>query len=106
MGELTTDPAVLSKEAGNFERISAELKGVISQVEGTGGALAGQWHGQAGLAAQSALERFREAAARQVQELNDISSNIHTAGIQHAETDQEQYSALTSAMGADLSGNH
>ncbi len=33
MGELTTDPAVLSKEAGNFERISAELKGVIAQVE-------------------------------------------------------------------------
>ena len=43
---MTTDPAVLSKEAGNFERISAELKGVISSVEGTAGALAGQWHGR------------------------------------------------------------
>ena len=44
---MNTDVAVLAKEAGNFERISGELKAVIAQVEGTAGSLAGQWHGQA-----------------------------------------------------------
>ena len=98
MAELTTDPAVLAKEAGNFDRISGELKGIVAQVEGTAGSLAGQWHGQAGVAAQTALERFREAAAQQVQELNDISNNIHTAGVKHAETDGDQHAALSAAM--------
>ena len=78
MAQMNTDAAVLAKEAANFERISGELKGVIAHVESTAGALAAQWHGQAGTAAQAALVRFQEAAARQVQELNDISANIHT----------------------------
>jgi WXG100 family type VII secretion target len=96
---MNTDAAVLAKEASNFERISGELKGVIAQVEGTAGALAGQWQGQAGVAAQAALERFREAAARQVQELNDISGNIHTSGVQYTSTDEDQSQTLQGAMG-------
>ena len=83
MAQMNTDAAVLAKEAANFERISGELKGVIAHVESTAGALAGQWHGQAGTAAQAALMRFHEAAARQIQELNDISANIHTSGVQY-----------------------
>lgn len=98
MAQMNTDAAVLAKEAANFERISGELKGVIAQVESTAGSLAGQWHGQAGTAAQAAMLRFHEAAARQVQELNDISSNIHQSGTQYTSADEDQHSALSSAM--------
>jgi len=98
MAQMQTDAAVLAKEASNFERISGELKGVIAHVESTAGTLAGQWHGQAGQAAQVALARFQDAANKQVQELNDISSNIHTAGVQYTSTDDEQSSSLASQM--------
>ncbi|ULE34776.1 WXG100 family type VII secretion target [Mycobacterium sp. IDR2000157661] len=98
MAQMNTDAAVLAKEAANFERISAELKGVISHVEATAGALAGQMVGQAGTAAQAALVRYQEAAARQIQELNDISANIHTSGVQYTATDEDQSSALASVM--------
>ncbi|HEX2213004.1 MAG TPA: WXG100 family type VII secretion target, partial [Mycobacterium sp.] len=86
----------------NFERISGELKAVIGQVEATGGALAAQWRGQSGAAAQAALLRFQEAAARQIHELNDISANIHTSGVQYTATDEDQSSSLESLM----FGNH
>ena len=99
MTQMNTDAAVLAKEAANFERISGELKGVISHVESTAGALAAQMVGQAGTAAQAALMRFQEAAARQVQELNDVSANIHTSGMQYTATDDDQASVLTSTMG-------
>jgi len=95
---MNTDAAVLAKEAANFERISGELKGVIGQVESTGSALAAQMVGQAGTAAQAALARFHEAAAKQVQELNEISANIHTSGIQYTSTDDDQAATLSSAM--------
>ncbi|MCF6388877.1 WXG100 family type VII secretion target [Mycobacterium sp. MBM] len=98
MAQMNTDAAVLAKEAANFESISGELKGVIAQVESTGGALAAQMVGQAGTAAQAALMRFHEAAARQVQELNDITSNIQTAGMQYTTADDDQAANLTSAM--------
>lgn len=98
MAQMNTDAAVLAKEAGNFERISGELKAVIASVEGTAGSLAGQWRGQAGQAAQAALLRFQEAANRQVQELNDISNNISNAGVQYTSTDEDQTSSLQSAM--------
>jgi WXG100 family type VII secretion target len=98
MAQMNTDAAVLAKEAANFERISGELKSVIAQVESTAGSLAGQWHGQAGTAAQAAMLRFHEAAARQVQELNDISSNIHQSCTQYTSTDEDQHSSLSSAM--------
>ncbi|MGV0791358.1 WXG100 family type VII secretion target [Mycolicibacterium sp. XJ1819] len=99
MAQMNTDAAVLAKEAANFERISGELKGVISHVEGTAGTLAGQMVGQAGTAAQAALARFHEAAARQIQELNDISANIHTSGVQYTATDEDQAGIVASAMG-------
>ena len=90
MAQMNTDAAVLAKEASNFERISGELKGVIAHVESVAGSLAGQWHGQAGVAAQQSLIRFQEAANQQIQELNDISTNIHTAGAHYTSTDEEQ----------------
>ncbi|WP_018602894.1 WXG100 family type VII secretion target [Mycobacterium sp. 155] len=95
---MNTDVAVLAKEAGNFERISGELQSVIAQVESTGSMLASQMVGQAGTAAQAALARFHEAAARQVQELNDISQNIHQSGVQYSSTDDDQASSLSAAM--------
>ncbi|HXB85874.1 WXG100 family type VII secretion target [Mycobacterium sp.] len=98
MAQMNTDAAVLAKEASNFERISGELKGVIAHVESVAGSLAGQWHGQAGVAAQQSLIRFQEAANQQIQELNDISTNIHTAGAHYTSTDEEQHGALSSAM--------
>jgi WXG100 family type VII secretion target len=98
MAQMNTDAAVLAKEASNFERISGERKGVIAHVESVAGSLAGQWHGQAGVAAQQSLIRFQEAANQQIQELNDISTNIHTAGAHYTSTDEEQHGALSSAM--------
>jgi WXG100 family type VII secretion target len=95
---MNTDAAVLAKEAANFERISGELTAVIGQVESTAGALASQMVGQAGTAAQAALMRFHEAAARQTQELNDISANIHTSGTQYTSTDDDQAGAFAQAM--------
>ena len=95
---MNTDVAVLAKEAGNFDRISGELQSVIAQVESTGSTLAAQMVGQAGTAAQAALARFHEAAAKQVQELNDISQNIHQSGTQYSSTDDDQASSLSSAM--------
>lgn len=98
MAQMNTDAAVLAKEAANFERISGELQAVIGQVESTAGALSAQMVGQAGTAAQGALMRFHEAAARQIQELNDISANIHTSGTQYTSTDEDQASTFVSAM--------
>lgn len=98
MAQMNTDAAVLAQEAGNFERISAELKSVIAQVEGTASSLSSAWQGQAGQAAQAALIRFNEAANKQVQELNDISNNISTAGVKYSTTDEDQSSTLHSAM--------
>ncbi|KAA0114069.1 WXG100 family type VII secretion target [Mycolicibacterium sp. P9-22] len=98
MAQMNTDAAVLAKEAANFERISGELKSVIAQVEGTGGALQAQMVGQAGTAAQAALLRFHEAAERQTQELADITSNIQTAGMQYTTADDDQAANLSSAM--------
>jgi WXG100 family type VII secretion target len=95
---MNTDIAVLAKEASNFERISGELQGVMRQVEATAGSLVPQWKGMAGEAAQAALLRYQEAANAQVQTLNEISSNIHTSGTQYGSTDEDQHSALSSAM--------
>lgn len=98
MAQMNTDAAVLAKEAANFERISGELKSVIAQVESTGGTLASQMVGQAGTAAQQALLRFHEAADKQIQELNEISTNIHTSSTQYTSTDEDQAGGLASAM--------
>jgi WXG100 family type VII secretion target len=95
---MNTDVAVLAKEAANFERISGELTAVIAQVEATAGALASHMVGQAGTAAQQALIRFHEAAAQQTKQLDDISANIHTSGVQYTSTDDDQASAFSSAM--------
>lgn len=98
MAELTTDAAALAKEASAFDKIAGDLKGVIGQVESTGGDLASHWHGQASMAAQSALQRFHEAATRQIQELTEISQNISSAGIEYTRQEEEQTSALEAGM--------
>src|ERR1700712_5714078 len=98
MPQMNTDAAVLAKEASNFERISDELKQVIAAVDMTANTLKAQWTGQAGVAAQTAPPRFDAAAATQIQELNDISNNIHTSGTQYTSTDDDQASTLASSM--------
>lgn len=74
MAEMKTDAATLAQEAGNFERISGDLKTQIDQVESTAGSLQGQWRGAAGTAAQAAVVRFQEAANKQKQDLDEYSS--------------------------------
>jgi WXG100 family type VII secretion target len=88
--------AMLADEAADFERISGDLKRIIAQVEGTAGALVGQWQGRKGAAVQAALDRFREAAARQVHALNDISGMIHASGVYYASTQRD---SATAAVG-------
>jgi WXG100 family type VII secretion target len=99
---MNTDAAVLAKEAGNFDRISGELKAIVGQIEATAGALASHLQGGAGLAAQSAIQRFTEAGNQQIMQLTDISNNIHTSGVQYTSTDDDQASALQQAMGSVL----
>jgi WXG100 family type VII secretion target len=99
MAEMKTDAAALAQEAGNFERISGDLKTQIDQVESTASSLQGQWQGAAGQAAQSAVVRFQEAANKQKAELEEISTNIRQAGVQYQRADEEQQQALSSQMG-------
>lgn len=99
MAEMKTDAAALAQEAGNFERISGDLKTQIDQVESTASTLQSQWQGAAGQAAQAAVVRFREAANKQKAELDEISTNIRQAGIQYSKADEEQQQALSSQMG-------
>src|ERR1700730_14432697 len=98
MAEMKTDAATLSAEASNFDRISGELERVIRGVESTGGELAGHWRGQAGAAAQQAMQRFHEAGQAQIKALTDIHTNISQAGIQYSSADDEQASSLGSEM--------
>jgi uncharacterized protein YukE len=48
------------------------------------------WKGFARDAAQRAIDRYNTAAQAQVGELNDIATNLHTAGLRYAEVDEEQ----------------
>lgn len=98
MAEMRTDAATLSAEAANFNRISDDLRTVISQVESAGGELATLWKGQAGTAAQEALLRFHEAGQAQIKALGDISGNIANAGIQYSAADEEQAGSLAAEM--------
>src|ERR1700735_1609276 len=98
MAEMRTDAAALSAEAANFDQISGELQRVIAGVEQTGGELSSHMVGQAGTAAQQALARFHEAGQAQIKALNEISGNIHGAGIQYSKADDEQASSLSSQM--------
>jgi WXG100 family type VII secretion target len=98
MAALQTDSAVLAKEAANFERIAGELKDIIARVERTANELDSHWQGAAAKAAQGAIDRFHQAASAQVQQLNEISTNIQTAGSQYAGVDNERAGALASAM--------
>lgn len=95
---LTTDTEGLAAGAAEFERISAELKAVEAQVEATAGSLHADLQGMAGVATQAALARFKEAAEKQNQELNEISEKIAHAGIQYSSTDEDQASALSSVQ--------
>ncbi|WP_069601495.1 WXG100 family type VII secretion target [Mycobacterium kyorinense] len=96
--QLTTDPAALVKEAGNFERIAEEIKAVITRVEQAATDLDTHWQGIAADAAKQALARYHEAATAQVGLLNEVTTNLHTAGLQYSATDDERAAALASAM--------
>lgn len=94
MSEMITDAAVLAAEAGNFSRIAAELKGVITSVEATAGALQPTFKGTAGMAAQAALLRYQEAGNAQERLLDDIANNIQQSGVQYTATDEDQSAAI------------
>lgn len=104
MTQMTTDAAVLAKEAANFEGIAGELQSVIARVESMAAQLDSHWQGTAAKAAQAAITRFHEAAAAQLRQLNDISTNIHAAGAHYSATDDDQAGALASAMGLSING--
>ncbi|QUR66519.1 WXG100 family type VII secretion target [Mycobacterium spongiae] len=98
MAVMKTDAATLAREAQSFDRIAGELKASIGRVESTASDLQPAWHGQAGLAAQAALQRFHEAANKQILELNQISTNISSAGMNYSRADDDQSSSLASQM--------
>ncbi|EUA07623.1 ESAT-6-like protein esxB [Mycobacterium kansasii 732] len=98
MAQMNTDAAVLAKEATNFDRIYEELTTVIAKVESTANSLSGGWHGQAGHAAQGALQRFHEAGSKQIRALTEISNKIHAAGGRYSSADDEHAGSLASAM--------
>jgi len=91
---LQTDTGVLAKEAANFERIAGELKNAIARVEQTAADLDSHWQGAAAKAAQGAIIRFQQAAAAQVQQLNEISTNVQTASALYGTTDDERAGSL------------
>jgi len=97
-GPMETDSAVLSREAGNFDKIAGELKAIISAVESAGADLAAGWQGQAGTAAQQALVRFKEAGDKQEKELADISTDLAGSGIEYDAEDDQEAGGLSGAM--------
>jgi WXG100 family type VII secretion target len=104
MAQINTDTAVLAKEAGNFGRISDELKSVLANVESTASALAGQWRGFSGHASQDALARYKAAAEHLIQHLKDILDKLQQAGVAYHSTDEDQASQLAKAMLPDSGG--
>lgn len=98
MAEMRTDAAALQAEASNFERIAGDLTKEIHSVESIGGELKSLWEGQASNAAGSALVRFHEAGQKQIQELNDILTNIRQAAGSYSKADDEAQQSLASKM--------
>lgn len=98
---MNVDTAVLRKEAANFERIADSLKDQASKVQQTATDLLADhsWKGPARDAAQTALNRYVEAAQAMARGLNDTSTNLGIAGLLYDTTDGEQSSRLTHAMG-------
>ena len=98
MAEMKTEASVLAQEAENFDRIASELQGVKGNVDATAGSLAGAWQGQAGAAAQQALERYNQAADAQLRQLQEISQQIGGSGKSYEAADSDQANDLSSQM--------
>jgi WXG100 family type VII secretion target len=107
---LHVDPAVLAKEAANFERIAEELKAQIVRVETTAAELFdSKWKGPAADAAKRAVNRYLDAARQLVAQLNEISISLYEAGIRYTAADVEearQFAAQTPANGEDDDKEH
>lgn len=101
MTQMSTDPAVLAREAANFDRIADELKAVVTKVEAIATQFKSDCQGFAGDAIQTAFDRYRQAAMLHVVALNDISTNIQTAGVHYTAADEEAARRLASQMGID-----
>jgi WXG100 family type VII secretion target len=104
LAQMTTDSVALINEARNFERIADELKSDIMRVEHIANELDTHWQGAAAKAAKAALARFHEAAQAQIQQLNEITTNLHTAATKYATTDDERAGAIARAMGSAMGG--
>ena len=100
---MQADTAQLVVEAGNFDRISGELTGILGNVEGTATALSANMRGGAsGPAVQAALLRFSEAARQQIDLLTQISENVHSSGIDYDVRDDDIAQGLAAQMSRDL----
>jgi len=98
-GGMEADTPQLIIEAGNFDRISGDLTGILGAVEGAASVLSIDLQGEAaGPAVQAALQRFSEASKQQVQLLTEISENIHTSGIDYDSADTQNADALAAEM--------
>ncbi|WP_418004043.1 WXG100 family type VII secretion target [Mycobacterium sp. PDNC021] len=95
---MNTDAAVLASEAANFNRIHGELTTHKTGVDSTAHELQASMVGEAGSATTVALARFDEAMQQQLKELEDISSNIQSAGTQYTAADGDAASSLASQM--------
>lgn len=94
---LNTDPAILTKEAGNFHDMASELTTITGGVNATAGGLATALQGSAGTAAQEALRNFNEAASSLQTQLSSIAETLHQSGAQYVATDSDQSAAVAHA---------
>lgn len=96
---MTSDAEALSGAASQFDSVANDLKSSIGQVDSTASELAAVLTGPEGAAAQAAFLRFREAANKEVQLLNDISQNINQAGVQYQAAADDAAASLSGSMG-------
>jgi uncharacterized protein YukE len=87
-GKVATDAAALAREANIVDYVSVSLRMHFAQVESIAAAVDGALVGSAGQAFRTATAGYRDAAARQSQQLDEIAQKISQAGIQLSEVEQ------------------
>jgi len=93
---MQTDSAVLQQQADALSSISAEFQGTVGQTDATAGELKTHMTGQAGTALQSALQRFDEAARKQIQLLDEIGTTVSQSGAKYTSVAEQQASSISS----------
>ena len=93
---MQTDSAVLQQQAEALSSIAAEFQGTVGQTDATAGELKTHMTGQAGTALQAALQRFDEAARKQIQLLNEIGETTKQSGLKYSSVAEQQASSISS----------